>query len=177
GLIIARLWSLFGTQEHKVLLVGLDNAGKTTVLYQLVLGEAVHTSPTIGSNVEQLRWRNIHFVMWDLGGQTSIRATWETYYQSTDFIILVIDSSDRQRLAVIKDELYKMLASDHLKRARLLVLANKQDINGRLSAAEISQALDLTSIRANPWHIQACCALSGEGLTAGLEWLAAQAKG
>lgn len=70
--------------EHKLVLVGLDNAGKTTILYQLLLGEAVHTRPTIGSNVEEVVWRNLRFVMWDLGGQQSLRSAWTTYYTNSE---------------------------------------------------------------------------------------------
>lgn len=70
--------------EHKLVLVGLDNAGKTTILYQLLLGEAVHTRPTIGSNVEEVVWRNLRFVMWDLGGQQSLRSAWNTYYTNSE---------------------------------------------------------------------------------------------
>ena len=65
-------------------MVGLDNAGKTTILYQFLMNEVVHTSPTIGSNVEEFVWRNIHFIMWDLGGQQSLRAAWSTYYTNTE---------------------------------------------------------------------------------------------
>lgn len=70
--------------EHKLVLVGLDNAGKTTILYQLLLGEAVHTRPTIGSNVEEVVWKNLRFVMWDLGGQQSLRSAWNTYYTNSE---------------------------------------------------------------------------------------------
>lgn len=70
--------------EHKIVIIGLDNAGKTTILYQFLMNEVVHTSPTIGSNVEEVVWNNIHFIMWDLGGQQSLRAAWSTYYCNTE---------------------------------------------------------------------------------------------
>ena len=70
--------------EHKICIVGLDNAGKTTILYQFLMNEVVHTSPTIGSNVEEVVWKNIHFIMWDLGGQDTLRAAWNTYYSNTE---------------------------------------------------------------------------------------------
>ena len=69
--------------EHKILIIGLDNAGKTTIMYQYLLGDTVHTSPTIGSNVEEIKYKNTQFVMWDLGGQESLRASWNTYYANT----------------------------------------------------------------------------------------------
>uniref|UniRef100_A0A8C4URM9 ADP ribosylation factor like GTPase 5B n=1 Tax=Falco tinnunculus TaxID=100819 RepID=A0A8C4URM9_FALTI len=84
GLIFAKLWSLFGSQEHKVIIVGLDNAGKTTILYQFLMNEVVHTSPTIGSNVEEIVVKNTHFLMWDIGGQESLRSSWNTYYSNTE---------------------------------------------------------------------------------------------
>nr|XP_031540953.1 ADP-ribosylation factor-like protein 5B isoform X2 [Vicugna pacos] len=143
--------------EHKVIIVGLDNAGKTTILYQFLMNEVVHTSPTIGSNVEEIVVKNTHFLMWDIGGQESLRSSWNTYYTNTEFIILVVDSIDRERLAITKEELYRMLAHE--------------DMKGCMTAAEISKYLTLSSIKDHPWHIQSCCALTGEGLCQGLEWM------
>lgn len=171
GYLFSKLWSLFSNEEHKVIIVGLDNAGKTTILYQFLMNEVVHTSPTIGSNVEEVVWKNIHFLMWDIGGQESLRSSWNTYYTNSEFIILVIDSTDRERLPITKEELCKMLATEELRKAALLVFANKQDIKGCMSAAEISQQLSLTSVKDHVWHIQACCGLTGEGLYQGLEWI------
>ncbi|XP_018320510.1 ADP-ribosylation factor-like protein 5A [Agrilus planipennis] len=176
GLLLSKIWSLFGNDEHKIVIVGLDNAGKTTILYQFLMNEVVHTSPTIGSNVEEVVWRNIHFIMWDLGGQQSLRAAWSTYYTNTEFVIVVIDSTDKERLTIIREELYKMLNHEELQKAGVLIYANKQDIKGSMSASEISRELDLTSIKKQQWHIQSCCALTGEGLYQGLEWIANRLK-
>lgn len=171
GLLFTKLWGFFTNEEHKVIIVGLDNAGKTTILYQFLMNEVVHTSPTIGSNVEEVVWKNIHFLMWDIGGQESLRSAWSTYYTNAEFIILVVDSTDRERLSITKEELYKMLAHEDLRKAAVLIFANKQDLKGAMSSAEISQLLNLTSIKDHGWHIQACCALTGEGLYQGLEWI------
>uniref|UniRef100_A0A8C6VLB7 ARF like GTPase 5C n=1 Tax=Naja naja TaxID=35670 RepID=A0A8C6VLB7_NAJNA len=76
------------------------------------MNEVVHTSPTIGSNVEEIIKHKTHFLMWDIGGQENLRSTWNTYYSNTEFVILVIDSTDRERLTVTKEELYKMLAHE-----------------------------------------------------------------
>lgn len=84
GLLFAKLWNLFASQEHKVIIVGLDNAGKTTILYQFLMNEVVHTSPTIGSNVEEVIYKNTHFIMWDIGGQESLRSAWNTYYANSE---------------------------------------------------------------------------------------------
>jgi len=176
GILLAKLWNLFGNEEHKICLVGLDNAGKTTILYQFLMNEVVHTSPTIGSNVEEVVWNNIHFIMWDLGGQESLRTAWNTYYSNTEFILLVVDSTDRERLSITKEELHKMLQSDELCKASVLVYANKQDVAGCMTAAEISKQLNLQSLRSHKWQIQSCCALTGEGLYQGLEWIASNIK-
>ncbi|XP_014897398.1 putative ADP-ribosylation factor-like protein 5C [Poecilia latipinna] len=171
GFLLSKMMAVFGDKEHKVIIVGLDNAGKTTILYQFLTKEAVHTSPTIGSNVEEIVVRNTHFMVWDIGGQESLRASWYSYYCNTEIVILVVDSTDRERLTVTKEELHRMLAHEELQNAAILVLANKQDIKGSMTAAEISQCLTLDSITTHSWHVQACCALTGEGLPASLDWM------
>jgi len=176
GILLAKLWSLFGNEEHKIVMVGLDNAGKTTILYQLLMNEVVHTSPTIGSNVEEVVWKNLHFIMWDLGGQESLRSAWNTYYTNTEFVILVIDSTDRERLSITREELQRMLAHEELCKASILIYANKQDVKGAMTAAEISRLLNLTSVKKHKWQIQGCCALTGEGLYQGLEWIGSTLK-
>ncbi len=90
NLYILLLKYFYYIAEHKIVLVGLDNAGKTTILYQFLMNEVVHTSPTIGSNVEEVVWKNIHFIMWDLGGQESLRAAWNTYYTNTEVLVICI---------------------------------------------------------------------------------------
>ncbi|XP_054165499.1 ADP-ribosylation factor-like protein 5A [Oppia nitens] len=176
GLLFSRLWSYFTHEEHKLVIIGLDNAGKTTILYQFLMEEVVHTSPTLGSNVEEVVWKNIHFVMWDIGGQESIRQGWQTYYANTEFIILVVDSTDRERIGISKEELWKMLAHEDLRKAGVLIYANKQDVKDCMTAAQISKELNLTAIKKHKWQIQACCALTGEGLYQGLEWIVSQLK-
>ncbi|XP_075846986.1 putative ADP-ribosylation factor-like protein 5C isoform X2 [Microtus pennsylvanicus] len=160
--------------EHKVIIVGLDNAGKTTILHQFLSNEVVHTCSTIGSNVEEIVLRKTRFLMWDLGGQEALRSSWDTYYSSTEFVILVIDSTDRNRLLTTREELYKMLVHEALQDASVLIFANKQDVKDSMSPAEISQFLTLSAITEHPWHIQGCCALTGEGLPAGLQWMQSQ---
>lgn len=171
GLLFTKLMAVFGDREHKVIIVGLDNAGKTTILYQFLTKEAVHTSPTIGSNVEEISVRKTRFLVWDVGGQESLRASWNSYYCNTEIVILVVDSTDRERLNLNKDELHRMLAHEDLQNAAILVLANKQDMKDSMTVAEISQCLTLSSITAHSWHVQACCALTGEGLPASLDWM------
>ncbi|KNC79873.1 ADP-ribosylation factor-like protein 1, partial [Sphaeroforma arctica JP610] len=117
---------LFGENEVRVLILGLDGAGKTTILYRLQVGEVVTTIPTIGFNVETVTYKNLKFQVWDLGGQTSIRPYWRCYYANTDAIIYVVDSADRDRMSISKQELLSMLEEEELRSSTLLVFANKQ---------------------------------------------------
>lgn len=172
------LWSSwFPNREYKLVMVGLDNAGKTTSLYQLSLGQAVVTGPTIGSNVEQVQFENLTFDIWDLGGQANLRPSWTTYYTHTDAIIVVVDSTDRVRIRTAKEELFKLLGNNTLSRAPVLIFANKQDLRAAMSVAELTDSLNLHSIKNHDWHIQGCCALTGEGLLDGVGWIAQKVNG
>merc|ERR1712205_239480 len=154
GLTFTKLMSrLFSKQEMRILMVGLDAAGKTTILYKLKLGEVVTTIPTIGFNVETVEYKNISFTVWDVGGQDKIRPLWRHYYQNTQGLIFVVDSNDRDRAEDAKEELNKMLSEDEMKDAALLVFANKQDLPNR------------------QWFIQSACATTGDGLYEGLDWM------
>ncbi|KAJ7597497.1 ADP-ribosylation factor [Mycena floridula] len=190
GLTFSALFSnLLGNKEmRKSIRVGLDGAGKTTILYKLKLGETVTTIPTIGTffalwltlssgfNVETVEYRNISFTVWDVGGQDRIRALWRHYYQNTQGVIFVVDSSDRDRVQDAREEIQKMLAQDELTDAQLLVFANKQDLPNSMSASELTDKLGLHALRSKNWYIQAACASTGDGLYEGLEWLANNMK-
>ncbi|KAG8744845.1 dihydroorotate dehydrogenase [Ceratobasidium sp. 414] len=134
-------------EEMKLLILGLDNAGKTTMLYKITMGEAVDTAPTVGSNTEVFEYKNLKFVLWDIGGQSSLRQSWSQYFTAARAVILVVDSCDAGRLSLAKEELHKMCADESLKGALLLVFANKQDVRGCLTAARISEELRLTDLR------------------------------
>ncbi|KAF3421326.1 hypothetical protein E2986_12059 [Frieseomelitta varia] len=197
---------LFGKKEMRILMVGLDAAGKTTILYKLKLGEIVTTIPTIGFNVETVEYKNISFTVWDVGGQDKIRPLWRHYFQNTQLrllsirllsiqmewfvlyfnintyvdsdkgLIFVVDSNDRERIGEAREELMRMLAEDELRDAVLLIFANKQDLPNAMNAAEITDKLGLHSLRNRNWYIQATCATSGDGLYEGLDWLSNQLK-
>ncbi len=152
-------------------MVGLDAAGKTTILYKLKLGEVVTTIPTIGFNVEQVDYKNISFTVWDVGGQDKIRPLWRHYYQNTEGLIFVVDSNDKDRIDAAREELQKMLQEDELKDSVVLVFANKQDLPNAMSAPEVTEKLGLHNLRMRKWYIQAACATTGDGLYEGLEWL------
>mmetsp|Transcript_43180 Transcript_43180/g.71339 ORF Transcript_43180/g.71339 Transcript_43180/m.71339 type:complete len:195 (-) Transcript_43180:236-820(-) len=180
GFFAKALDKIYGKKEMRILMVGLDAAGKTTVLYKLKLGEVVTTIPTIGFNVETVQYKNLEFTVWDIGGQHLIRPLWRHYYQGTEAVIFVVDSNDRERIDSsdecmnddnVRDQLHSMLADDELHDAALLVLANKQDLDNAMSVDEICSRLKLNTLRNRDWHIQGTCAHTGDGLYAGLDWL------
>merc|ERR1712087_121387 len=181
GLTFTKLMSrLFSKQEMRILMVGLDAAGKTTILYKLKLGEIVTTIPTIGFNVETVEYKNISFTVWDVGGQDKIRPLWRHYYQNTQGVIFVVDSNDRERIDdasgsdnSAKEELHRMLAEDELRDAVVLVYANKQDLPNAMSVNEVTEKLGLNQLRNRQWYIQSTCATTGDGLYEGLDWLSA----
>ncbi|CAF3978297.1 unnamed protein product [Rotaria magnacalcarata] len=165
GLTISSLFQqLFGKKQMRILMVGLDAAGKTTILYKLKLGEIVTTIPTIGFNVETVEYKNISFTVWDVGGQDKIRPLWRHYFQNTQGLIFVVDSNDRERIGEAREELQRMLSEDELREAIILIFANKQDLPNAMNAAEITDKLGLHSLRNRNWYIQAACATSGDGL-------------
>ena len=129
------------------------------------------TIPTIGFNVETVEYKNISFTVWDVGGQDKIRPLWRHYYQNTQGLIFVVDSNDRDRVDNARDELHRMLNEDELRESILLVFANKQDLPNAAPAAQLAEALQLSSLRGRKWYIQACCATTGDGLYEGLDWL------
>eukprot|EP01084_Bolivina_argentea_P273488 465878_1 len=122
------LAKLISPKEQRILMIGLDNAGKTTILYKLKLGEVRETVPTIGFNVETVQYKNIAFTVWDCGGQDSIRPLWRHYYRNTQAIIFVIDSNDKERINIVKKEIDKLMNEDELRDALLLLFANKSDL-------------------------------------------------
>jgi ADP-ribosylation factor protein 1 len=177
GLSFGKLFdSLFGKKEMRILMVGLDAAGKTTILYKLKLGEIVTTIPTIGFNVETVDYKNISFTVWDVGGQDKIRPLWRHYFQNTQGLIFVVDSNDRERISEAREELNRMLNEDELRDAVLLVFCNKQDLPNALNARDVTEKLGLTQMRNRKWYIQSTCATTGDGLYEGLDWLANELK-
>ncbi|XP_004548856.1 ADP-ribosylation factor 4 [Maylandia zebra] len=171
GVIISHIFSrLFSKHPVRILMVGLDAAGKTTLLYKLKLGEVVTTIPTIGFNVETVEYKNISFTVWDVGGQTIIRPLWRHYYVNTQGLIFVVDSNDPERIKEASEELHTLLQEDELKGVAVLVFANKQDLPRAMSVSDIIEALSLKGV-SQPWSVQPSCAVSGTGLVEGLDWL------
>jgi len=158
-------------KEVRLLMLGLDNAGKTTILKKFN-GEDIDTiSPTLGFNIKTLEHRGFKLNIWDVGGQKSLRSYWRNYFESTDALIWVVDSADRMRLNDCKRELHALLVEERLAGATLLVFANKQDLPGSLTAKEIREAMDLDSIKTHHWLIQDCSAVTGDNLLNGMDWV------
>jgi len=172
GLTISSLLSAyFGTKSVRILMVGLDAAGKTTILYKLKLGEVVNTIPTLGFNVETVTYKNISFTVWDVGGQDRIRPLWRHYYDDTDGVIFVVDANDRKRIQESKKEFQGILQEEALRNAAVLVFSNKQDLPNAMSVAELANTFELSQMRQKEWHVQGSVATSGDGLFEGLDWL------
>merc|ERR1719359_2330046 len=122
GNLFANVWKrMVGTKEMRITMIGLDAAGKSTILYKLKLGEVVNTIPTIGFNVETVQYKDIEFTVWDVGGQEKIRPLWRHYYNNNNGIIFVVDSADQERIndranqaGSAKEELMRCLAEPEL---------------------------------------------------------------
>ena len=126
-------------KEMRLLLIGLDNAGKTTVVKRLAGEDIDEVSPTLGFHIKSLSFRGYRLNVWDIGGQRSLRSYWRNYFEQTDGLVWVVDSADRRRLADMLSELKAILGEEKLAGATLLVLANKQDVRGAMSPEEIER--------------------------------------
>ncbi|KAK0504864.1 ADP-ribosylation factor family-domain-containing protein [Armillaria luteobubalina] len=188
------LGKIFGNKEMRLLMLGLDAAGKTTILYKLKLNQSVTTIPTgalaiisllgddvssplhLGFNVETVTYKNVKFNVWDVGGQDKIRPLWRHYYTGTQGLVFVVDSQDRERIDEAKQELHRILSDREMKECLLLVFANKQDLPGAMSPAEVTEKLGLHRMRDRSWYVHPSCATTGEGLFEGLQWLSQNVK-
>ncbi|PBK73836.1 ARF/SAR superfamily [Armillaria solidipes] len=188
------LGKIFGNKEMRLLMLGLDAAGKTTILYKLKLNQSVTTIPTVGFNVETVTYKNVKFNVWDVGGQDKIRPLWRHYYTGTQGLVFVVDSQDRERIDEAKQELHRILSDREMKECLLLVFANKQDLPGgvysdtgrrynshlhaplAMSPAEVTEKLGLHRMRDRSWYVHPSCATTGEGLFEGLQWLSQNVK-
>eukprot|EP00187_Rhodella_violacea_P005953 CAMPEP_0174893676 /NCGR_PEP_ID=MMETSP0167-20121228/8471_1 /TAXON_ID=38298 /ORGANISM="Rhodella maculata, Strain CCMP736" /LENGTH=179 /DNA_ID=CAMNT_0016132547 /DNA_START=37 /DNA_END=576 /DNA_ORIENTATION=+ len=163
-------------REMRLLMLGLDNAGKTTILYRLKDGAPIKTVPTIGFNVETLEFNNLSMQVWDLGGQESIRPFWRSYYQRQEAVIFVVDSCDVDRLETAKNELHQILQEEELCDASILIFANKQDMEGALDAPAVAEAMNMTAINDRTWTIIGTSAVKGAGLEEGFSWISNNIK-
>lgn len=159
-------------KEVRILILGLDNAGKTTIVKKLNGEDTSTISPTLGFNISTLMHNGFNLNLWDVGGQKSIRSYWKNYFDSTDALIWVVDSADKLRIRDCRAELHGLVQEEQLAGATVLILANKQDLEGALTCEQIAQQLDLEPIRStHHCLILACSALTGDNLLKGMNWL------
>ncbi|XP_055376523.1 ADP-ribosylation factor-like protein 3 [Condylostylus longicornis] len=157
-------------KEARILLLGLDNAGKTTLLKQLANEEVTHVTPTAGFNIKSVAADGFKLNVWDIGGQAKIRPYWKNYFENTDVLIYVIDCSDRIRLKETGDELLEIINDEKMKDVPLLVFANKQDLPNAMTASEVAEHIGLITLENKTWQIQACSAVDGTGVKEGMDW-------
>ena len=174
GGFFAKIASLFeSTKELKLLMVGLDHAGKSTIVNAMQLGKPVafQPKPTIGFNLEELAFKNFKLKVWDISGQTRYRELWKHYYEGANGIIFVVDSSDRERVAEVKEEFQRVLSEQDMKATRILVFANKQDMTNAMKTKEIKDALGIGMDMEGKIRVQEASAAKYEGLYEGFSWL------
>lgn len=158
-------------------MLGLDNAGKTTILYKLKLGKTSKTVPTVGFNVETVKYKNVSFAVWDCGGQERIRPLWRHYFTGTDALIYVVDSSDIDRIEESKKELQRVISDKELSNCLLIVLANKQDLAGALKPKDLIERFDISHLPGDHlWSVIPTIAVDGTGLAEALSWISSHSK-
>jgi len=178
GGLMSALRNVFSSaeSEQRVLMLGLDAAGKTTVLYKMHLNETVTTMPTIGFNVESVKVKSTTLCVWDIGGQEKIRGLWRHYYQNTDALVYVVDSADTERVEEAGEELSRVLGDDLMRDVTVLVFANKQDLPNALTPAAVAKGMRLDKERHRKWHVQGSNAVTGDGLVDGFSWMQSALK-
>lgn len=167
--------------QAQILMLGLDNAGKSTLLYKLKHDANVTTVPTIGFNVEMMdavkNRRNIALTVWDVGGQKGMREHWKSFHHDAAAVVFVVDSSDLERLEEARHELENTLRSEQLRGRPLVLVANKQDVNGSLTVTEITDKFNLKKLcPSRPWFVQPCSASTGYGVEEAFKRVVQMAK-
>ncbi|RNF04431.1 ADP-ribosylation factor [Trypanosoma conorhini] len=160
-------------REMRILMLGLDNAGKTTCIKKFCGKDTSSISPTLGFQITAFSLHGCTLNIWDVGGQQSLRSYWRNYFESTDGLIWVVDSNDVARLEDCRTELHALLQEERLAGASLLVFLNKQDLPAALTPEEIARQLDIDVIKKGRRHVQlcTCSAKTGDGLLEGMEWI------
>jgi len=179
GALLDKLYNHFSKKkEQRILMVGLDGAGKTTILYKLKLGEVLTQIPTVGFCVETIEYKNITFTVWDVGGQDKIRPLWRHYFQNTTGLVFVVDSNDVERIEVAKKELHMLSEEPDLGDAIFLIVGNKQDLPYALKTDELVKRLECEKLYPKRhWYLQGTCATTGDGIYEALDWLSNAIQG
>ncbi|CAD6203898.1 unnamed protein product [Miscanthus lutarioriparius] len=175
------LWKyVFTKDEFRVLILGVDKAGKTTLLEKLksmyLKGEGLppdRVVPTVGLNIGRIEDAKAKLVFWDLGGQIGLRTIWEKYYEEAHAIMYVIDAATASSFEDSKSALEKVIRHEHLRGAPILIIANKQDLPGAIDDEELAKFLH-KELDERPYTFQAVCAYDGRGIKSGIDWLVEQ---
>ena len=156
-----------------LLILGLDNAGKTQILYCMKLGHCItNTVPTLGFNMEEFEYKHLTIKAWDLGGQDKYRSMWHHYFHDVDGVIFVVDSQDRDRFSDAKAELHALLKREELRDVPFLVFANKQDLPYAAELVELKKQLGWDFVKdREKLHIVACTATENHRVNIGLDWM------
>ena len=157
-------------KEPSILILGLDNAGKTTLLNYLTHEDNRDTKPTPGVNGKSIQCCGINLNVYDLGGQKAIREYWKYYYENVDALIYVVDASDEARIAECNESFQELLKEEKLKNVPVLAFGNKADLKNCLGPDEIIEKLNMNDITGRDWSLYACSALKGTGVKDGIKW-------
>jgi len=179
--LLSGLWKYtFQKDEFCILILGLDNAGKTTFLEQTKTKFTKNykgmnlnkITATVGLNIGKIDVGGARLMFWDLGGQEELQSLWDKYFAECHGIIYIIDSADKDRIEESKAAYDKMLGSEHLNTAPLLILANKQDVDNCLTVLDVKKVFhDSTNIGSRDCMIRPVSALTGQGVNEGIEWM------
>eukprot|EP00921_Rhytidocystis_pertsovi_P000384 GHVQ01000757.1.p1 GENE.GHVQ01000757.1~~GHVQ01000757.1.p1 ORF type:complete len:186 (+),score=18.73 GHVQ01000757.1:435-992(+) len=159
-------------KEMRILMLGLDNAGKTTIVKQFLGEDVTSISPTLGFNISSVAFKQYNLNIWDVGGQKSLRSYWRNYFEETEGLVWVVDSTDRNRLNDCRMELHRLMKEERLSGASLLIFVNKQDLPGAMTADEVHEILELSKLSSSRhWSVRSCSAVTGQGMLSGIDWL------
>ena len=159
------------SKDCKVVMLGLDNAGKTTVLNTLAQGNNYEIAPTRGFNVQSLKTKDLTLQVHDVGGQASTWRLWPSFLTNVDVLVFVIDSSDRSRLHEVARAMKFLLTNDKLSGIPMLLWANKQDLLNAMTPSEIVHSLDLQLIKDRSFQVIGCSTRDKVGLADGVDWI------
>lgn len=162
---------VIGEQEMGIVIVGVDTAGKTTVLQQLGLGDISDAMPVAGFNYKTVTHKNLTFSSFKLMGEENLKPLWEHFYETAKGIVFVVDCNDRDSIDLVRSEIETVVNNPLLSGVPVLVMANKQDLPTAMPVAEVSEKLNLATVTSGPWYIQSTTASSGGGLADGFSWL------
>ncbi|XP_058700250.1 ADP-ribosylation factor-like protein 14 [Poecile atricapillus] len=165
-------------KRANILMLGLDSAGKSTLLCKFRYKDDFLTMPTIGFNVDMIEaGKDFTLTVWDVGGQKKMRELWNNFLEDTDGLLYVVDSSDKHRLEESRREFELILKNESIKNVPVVVLANKQDLPGALNAEEITRRFKMKKYCSDRnWYVQPCCAITAEGLPEALQRVATFAR-